>query len=197
MRRRLSPAQAERRQRIVSRATALLAAGDPSSMEAVANAAKVSRATLYRYYTSREHLLAEVTLSAGQTLIENFRAHPPAGKTVGKRVEGLCHQLVRTAGENELLLGACVANLSSDDPAVLDTYKAIEHLVSDMLSSVMGQLKPAKRESQIRTTLFRYLVGGFALATTGKIGYDELGEDLVGLCRVLLGGDWDRKIQEK
>ena len=45
-------------------------------MEAVAQASEVSRATLYRDYTSREHLLADVTLHAGRTLAKSLEQFP-------------------------------------------------------------------------------------------------------------------------
>lgn len=193
LRRRLSPEQAMRRQQIVSEATRLIAEeGSSVSMETVASAAGVSRATLYRYYTSREHLLAEVTLAAGRTMISFLRANPPPGTTVGEQLEALCRTVTAVAGENEQLLASCVSNLSSEDPAVLEAYREIEELVSGMLGSVIDGLAPAKG-SMIQTTVFRYLLGSFVLATTGKLEYAEVAEDLTALCRLLLADVWSEK----
>jgi AcrR family transcriptional regulator len=166
--------------------------GSSVSMETVASAADISRATLYRYYTSREHLLAEVTLAAGRTMISFLRANPSRGTTVGEQVEALCRTVTAVAGENEQLLASCVSNLSSEDPAVLETYREIEELVSGMLGSVIDGLAPANG-SMIQTTVFRYLLGSFVLATTGKLEYAEVAENLTALCRLLLADVWSEK----
>jgi AcrR family transcriptional regulator len=158
-------------------------------MESVASAADVSRATLYRYYTSREHLLAEVTLAAGRTLIAFLAANPPHGNTIGEKVEALCSTLTVIAGENEQILASCISNLSSEDPAVLEAYQEIEGLVSGILGSVLGDLEPEKGP-MIQTSIFRYLLGSFVLATTGKLTYAEVAEELAALCRLLLADVW-------
>jgi AcrR family transcriptional regulator len=162
-------------------------------MEAVAQASEVSRATLYRDYTSREHLLADVTLHAGRTLAKSLEQFPPPGRTVGKRVEALCKQLVRTASENELFLATCINNLASEDPAVLDAYDEIEALVTELLQSVLGDLslKPGAIPTGI---IFRYLFGGFLLATTGKMTFEQLADELVDACQRLLGEVWAKDL---
>lgn len=197
IRRRISPEQQARRRHIVAQTIRLLAVdGHAVSMEAVAAASEVSRSTLYRYYTSREHLLAEVTLEAGYNLIRYFEAHPPEGATLGERIESLSRQLVATAAENQVLLACCVSNLLSEDPAVLDAYTEIEDLVSGILGSVLGEANRG-RLAPIQGVVFRYLLGAFMLATSGKADFQQVGEEFAGLCRTLLADIWSQGLNKR
>ncbi|MFT4614596.1 MAG: AcrR family transcriptional regulator [Bacteroidia bacterium] len=190
LRRRLSPERQRRREKTISQTMALMASmGTRFSMEDVASATHVSRSTLYRDFTSREHLIAEVTLAAGHALASHLGSHPPGGKTIGDRIGQLCSKVMQVAGENELLLACCVTNLSSTDPAVLDSYSEIEHVVSALMTSVLCEVKPAN-SGLVEPLVFRYLLGGFALATTGKIGYPQIAEELTQLCSLLLADVW-------
>lgn len=192
IRRRISAEQQEKQRHIVSQAMRLVAEqGNGVSMEAVAAASEVSRSTLYRYYTSREHLLAEVTLEAGYGLIRYLDTHPPEGATIGEKVEGLCAQLVATAADNKVMLACCVSNLLSEDPAVIDAHAEMEALISGILGSVLGDTN-RERAAMIQSVVFRYLLGGFVLATTGKADFSQVGHELAGLCRTLLGDIWSQ-----
>ncbi len=193
LRRRISPAQQRKRREIVDTTLGLIAAGRSEvSMESVAAAAGVSRTTLYRYYTSREHLLAEVTLAAGRNLIAHLRNNPPGGRTIGDRIESLCRRFTTIAGASEKVLASCIGNLSSSDPAVFDTYEEIENIISGVLGSVLGNLEPANG-AILQTVLFRYLLGAFMLATTGKLGFDEVEAELISVCRLLMPDVWEHE----
>lgn len=186
-RRRISPEQQQRRELILAQATRMIRLqGREVAMEAVATAANVSRTTLYRYFTSREHLLAEVTLVQGQHLLDRLIVEPPAGHTVGEKVQAMCQSIASINADNERMLDVCIHNLSSQDPAVLDSFAAIEELVSQMFTSVLRQSVPS-RWLNVESVLFRYLFGSLVLATTGKISYPALAEDMNALCRSLLG----------
>jgi len=193
-RKRITPEQKKKRQLIVAETMQLITQqGSALSMESVATASGVSRTTLYRYYTSREHLLAEVTLSAGNTLIKFLENNPPTGKTIGERIENLCHMVTKIAGENEQIMASCISNLSSEDPAVIEIYHDIEKLISGMLGSVLGDSKP-KNAEMMQSVVFRYLLGSFNLATTGKLSYSDVASELTEVCHLLLDDVWDSEI---
>ncbi|MCB1688011.1 MAG: TetR/AcrR family transcriptional regulator [Halioglobus sp.] len=192
IKRRISPQQKERRQHIIACARQLiLEQGATMSMEAVAAMAGTSRSTLYRSFTSREHLIADVTLDAGYRLIEFLEQHPPQGRTVGGKISSLCAQVSTLAAGSSTLLAVCVNNIASEDPAVIDAQHEIERLISGIFGSVLGEVPVANR-GKVESTIFRYLLGSFILATTGKLTFDEISTDLADLCRNLLSAVWDR-----
>ncbi|QFU75632.1 TetR/AcrR family transcriptional regulator [Halioglobus maricola] len=191
--RRVTPQQKAKRLEIIDETRKLLAEyGADISMEMVGAAAQVSRSTLYRYYVSREHLISEVTLEAGNRLVEYLEYDPPKGKTIGARTSYLCAQIVHVAEGSPKLLAACINNLASDDPVVTDAYVEIEQIIPRIFGTVSGTQK-LQIAAEVWNTIFRYLFGGFILATTGKLSYSELAGDLAELCKSLLADIWDVK----
>jgi len=194
IKRRVSPAQKQRRELIIASARDLLAQhGGAISMEVVAEASGTSRSTLYRNFSSREHLIAEVTLDAGHRLIALIEQQPPQGDTVGERIASLCHYISALAGANTALLGACVYNMSSTDPAVVEAQADIEQLISGFFSTALGE-EPFEDNGQAQEIIFRYLLGSFMLATTEKLDFERIAGELTALCQGLLGDSWSRKV---
>ena len=191
IKRRVRPDQKARRDQIIACARQLIAShGNAISMEMVAAEAKTSRSTLYRNFTSREHLIAEVTLDAGQQLIQILAAHAMPGESVGANVNWLCEQLAQAARNNETFLAVCIGNLSTEDPAVIDAQEEIENLLGEILGVAIGGAEFENRE-RAEHTIFRYLLGCFVLATSGKMTYEDISRDLQVLCRQMLAAIWD------
>lgn len=189
-RRRITPQQKARQANIIDNATSLLSRyGSQVSMEMVGEAAQVSRSTLYRYFVSREHLVAEVTLEAGNELISYLESNAPQGETVGARISSLCTQIVSMAEASPRLLAACINNLASDDPAVIDAHANIEQLISRIFNTVTGS-QNLEISTEVQGAIFRYLLGSFLLATTGKLAFTDLAKDLAKLCESLLADVW-------
>lgn len=189
--RRTTPKQRARQQEIIRQTTSLLGIhGAGVSMEMVGESAQVSRSTLYRYYASREHLIAEVTLEAGNSLIRYLEVNPPDGATLGARISHLCNKITLMAESNPNLLAACITNLSSNDPAVVDTFNEIEQLIPRFFQTVLGEQAPVDSH-HVQETVFRYLLGSFMLATTGKLRFSQLADGLTDLCKDLMEDVWD------
>ncbi len=88
------------RQAIISAAAGLLRAGHSPSMGEVAVAADVSRRTVYLYFASIEHLLADAALEATRGTVEP--RFEPAG-TAEERLDGLVRAIQGNAGDSEEL----------------------------------------------------------------------------------------------
>lgn len=195
IKRRISPAQLKRRAKIINCARHMLAEqGGTISMEAVAEASGTSRSTLYRNFSSREHLISEVTLDAGRRLIEQLRQNPPPGKNVGERVSALCHHISSLASANTALISACVYNMSSQDPAVIDAQDDIEQMVTSFFTSVLGE-QPFADKPDLEKIIFRYLLGAFLLGTSDKLEFGRIAQELTELCQGLLGADWEKPVE--
>lgn len=191
IKRRLPPEQKARRDQIIACAQQLiLEHGAAVSMEMVAAAAGTSRSTLYRNFTSREHLIADVTLAAGHQLIRMLSSHSMAGKTVGENVTWLCEQIAAMAKNNETFLAVCIGNLSAEDPAVIDAHEEIEDLISGLLNVATGNVILEQRE-RAEQTIFRYLLGCFVLATSAKMTFEDVSHDLQVLCQQMLTPIWE------
>jgi AcrR family transcriptional regulator len=74
------------RKAIVDAAAELLGCGDNPSVAEIAEAADVSRRTVYLYFPTLEHLLADAALEAARALVE---PRLEAGGEVAERLEAL------------------------------------------------------------------------------------------------------------
>jgi len=100
------------RQAIVDATTRLIAAGESPSMASIADAAQVSRRTLYMYFPTLEQLLLDATAGAiARTSVEPALATTETDPIL--RIEQLTHALNRDAA-NTLHLGRSIIRLTVD-----------------------------------------------------------------------------------
>jgi AcrR family transcriptional regulator len=93
----LTASQFARRDRIVKVALDLLVNGDYEKiqMKDVAEASDVALGTVYRYFTSKEHLFAAVQLEWVKTLHRQILRRPLAGQSNLERLSQVLHKSVR------------------------------------------------------------------------------------------------------
>jgi AcrR family transcriptional regulator len=93
----LTASQFARRERIVKVALDLLVNGDYEKiqMKDVAEASDVALGTVYRYFTSKEHLFAAVQLEWVKTLHRQILRRPLAGQSNLERLSQVLHKSVR------------------------------------------------------------------------------------------------------
>src|SRR5918994_5612670 len=92
----LNAAQAARRQRIVRAGLGLLEAGtyDKIQMRDVAETAGVALGTVYRYFSSKEHLFAAVLFEWAEPFATRVRREPDPGSTDAERLLAALHRAV-------------------------------------------------------------------------------------------------------
>lgn len=102
---------------IVNATTALLGARCTPSMADIAEAADVSRRTVYLYFPTLEHLLVEATLGVlSQRAVDDAIDAADVGADVESRVESMVKALGKVA-EETLPLGRSLIRLTIDTPA--------------------------------------------------------------------------------
>ena len=123
VRRRLTPDQLERRDRVLAVAQELAREGgyDAVVMREVAERSGVALGTLYRYFASKDHLLAEVLVGWGGDLEIRLDGAPPAGSTPLERVVDVLRRAGRAVERDPVLAAAVTAALLSPDPGVAET----------------------------------------------------------------------------
>jgi AcrR family transcriptional regulator len=93
----LTPSQFARRERIVKVALNLLVNGDYEKiqMRDVAEGSDVALGTVYRYFTSKEHLFAAVQIEWVKSLHRQILRRPPTGESNLERLSEVLHKSVR------------------------------------------------------------------------------------------------------
>ncbi len=90
-------AQRARRQRVIDAGLALLRSRDYDKIQVkdVAEEANVALGTVYNYFSSKDHLFAEVLIAWAATLGPNISRNPLRGNTDIERLTEVFHRSVR------------------------------------------------------------------------------------------------------
>jgi AcrR family transcriptional regulator len=109
-----------RRARAVAAAREIAAEGgyDALTMHELARRSGVSRATLYRYFTSKDQLLVEVSLQFNEELRADLERHPPDGGSVADRLTEVFSRVLGAVAREPRLMAAMLRALFADDPVV-------------------------------------------------------------------------------
>jgi len=112
----LTKDQQARRSRLIEAARELAIEGGYTAvtMHDVADRAGVARATVYRYFASKDHLLTEAAAAWALAVVE---LEAP-GDTPEQRLSGLLDRLVEVAADNLLFTSAVVQAVTSQDSGV-------------------------------------------------------------------------------
>jgi len=139
--RRFSQAQAEKRAEVRRAAAALASKGGYAAvtMNAVAKQTGVSRATLYRYFSSKDHLLAEIMEEWTDRINEDLRRNPPPGVTLADRVAAAFERIVLTSSRNPGLTSAILLAATSSDPAAREAFPTWSVPVGVYLRTLIGE----------------------------------------------------------
>jgi AcrR family transcriptional regulator len=135
----LTQNQAARRGRVIRAAMELAAEGgyDAVQMRDVAARAEVALGTIYRYFTSKDHLLAACQVEwAGETQ-RRLATRPLKGDTPAERVTEVVARAYRSLEKAPKLTAALLTAISSPDPAVAECQREMSQIMSDVLRSAM------------------------------------------------------------
>jgi AcrR family transcriptional regulator len=160
----LTPNQAARRGRVLDAALELASEGgyDAVQMRDVAARAQVALGTIYRYFSSKDHLLA-----AGQVEMWRIQAaalvdRPPAGATPADRVVALLGRSMRGALSEPERTAALITASASPDPAVRDCQAEMMAIMDDVLIDAMADVEVERRAAvavTLRQVWFAWLLG--------------------------------------
>jgi AcrR family transcriptional regulator len=144
--------QAARRSRVIQAAMALAAEGgyDAVQMRDVASGASVALGTIYRYFTSKDQLLAAAMVEWLGQLEEEVGRRPPRGDTPAERVVDVVRRASRTLGRNPRLTAAMVTAVAAPDPDVVPLHRQSSAAMQRILSASMGDLDESTKADVVR-----------------------------------------------
>ena len=114
----LTELQAARLNRLRKAATELASEGGYSAvtMRAVAERADVGLATVYRYFSSKDHLIADVHAMKSAAVLESLHTDPPSGGSAAEQVAAVFYRMLEATAEDLDLASAGVSAIASGDP---------------------------------------------------------------------------------
>ncbi len=182
-RRRLSPRQAEVVAQLVSATEAEIEAVGYAGLtvRSVARRAGVAPATAYNYFSSKDHLLAEVLWRRMQSLDP---AEVDEGRPVHERVAATVRDMVLFTTESPALVDACTVALLSATPDVKHLRDRIGADIHRRLAAAVGPgVDP--RVVRVLETSFS---GALLAAGMGHMSSRDIPEFVADAAELMLGG---------
>ncbi len=185
----LTPNQAARRERVIEAAMDLAGEGgyDAVQMRDVAARAQVALGTIYRYFSSKDHLLAACQLELWRDTVLRFGQRPPDGDNASDRVVAILRRAMRGAEREPRRTSALVLAMNSPDPAVRECQLEVMSLIEQTLDAAMGDLDPALK-ARVAVVLRQVWHASLIEWVNEWCEDSAVGRDLESAARLLLDG---------
>ncbi|HKE77144.1 MAG TPA: TetR family transcriptional regulator [Acidimicrobiales bacterium] len=183
----LSAEQLDRRRRIIDAAFELGAERgyDAVQMRDVSASANVSLATIYRYFTSKDHLLAAAMTEWTAKLQGRVAQSPPRAGSAADRLVDVLGRACRAMARQPKLSAALVRALSSSDAGVQRSAVEVQGQIAAMAEPILADLDPAVR-SDILAVLGHVWYSTLVAWASGRSEFDVVMVELERAVRVLV-----------
>ncbi|MBV9320411.1 MAG: TetR family transcriptional regulator [Mycobacterium sp.] len=152
------------------------------TVRAVAARAKVAPATAYTYFSSKNHLIAEVYLD----LVRQVPYFTDVNDPMPTRVEKALRHLALVVADEPEVAAACTTALlgGGADPAVRTVRDRIGAEIHRRITSAIGPSADPRTVSALEMTFFGALVN----AASGAFTYHQIADRLAYVVRLILSG---------
>jgi AcrR family transcriptional regulator len=183
----LTRAQEARRQRVIDAAMELGLEGgyEAVQMRDVAARAHVAMGTVYRYFSSKDHLLAAALVFWVEQLDARLAQVPARGVVASERVVDVLERALRAMGRQPQLVAAVFASLASPDVAAIECQQQMGAVMDGIIIRAIGEPQPpdhAERTRIIGHVWYSSLVGW----VNGWSDMDRVRDELAIAVRLLL-----------
>jgi AcrR family transcriptional regulator len=119
-------------------------------MRDVAARADVAMGTVYRYFSSKDHLLAASLVHWVEQLDIRLAQSPAQGASPAERVIDALDRALRAMGRQPTLVGAVFTALASPDPAAIECQQQVSVLMEGIITRAIGEPQPADISDRAR-----------------------------------------------
>lgn len=149
----LRGSQLARRRRIVMAALRALARSDYEDVKItdVARESNVALGTLYRYFASKEHLLAAAFLEWQSALKGKLEKNPPAGTTEAERLHEAFHQVIRAFQRQPQFFRVMTMLQNTSDTYAAEIFTSVESAFREIMETVFDSPFDEEKEAILWT----------------------------------------------
>ena len=183
----LTASQFARRERIVKVALNLLVNGDYEKiqMKDVAEASDVALGTVYRYFTSKEHLFAAVQLEWVKSLHRQILRRPPTGQSNLERLSQVLHKSVRAFQLQPQFYRVLLVLEVAKDPFAKELFEVMSRETEATYGESLSGVDP-KTASDLLRVVLAVLGAELRSWVLGRQSIDEVKQNLDATLSLLL-----------
>ncbi len=183
----LTAEQRDRRRRLIDAAFELGAEGgyDAVQMRDVAATANVALATIYRNFSSKDHLLAAAMTEWTGRLRDRVAHRPPQGETATEQMIDVLGRACSAMERQPKLSMALVRALSSSDAGVRASGTEVRRSIASIGDPILSDLAPEAR-ADILAVLGHVWYSSLVSWASGRSSFETVTTELERACRVLI-----------
>jgi AcrR family transcriptional regulator len=158
---------------------------DAVQMRDVAATAGVALGTIYRYFSSKDHLLAASMIDWSAELESRVTAEPPAQGAPADRLVEVIRGVTKGMEAQPRLAAALVTATSANDPAVVECQREITQTIMRVLAAPIADLPAERRDGVVRVLVHVWNSTNLGWVN-GWLTVGQVGDDLECATRLLL-----------
>ncbi|AQA17095.1 hypothetical protein BST95_01555 [Halioglobus japonicus] len=192
----MSRTQQATREKILHAAWNLLDVEDQESvnMMDIAKGAGIGRATLYRYYETKEFIIRDLTLEWGRRFSAKLFAQPLDGVTVGERICYIVRSILVEAYAHPHIIRAALPVIVAKNESMSGSRSGIRSLLPGLVEPVIADIKIVEKEKCLAAT-HRLLLGSLYMVNSGSDSISISMDTISFTLRKLLGERaWQRAL---
>ena len=182
----MTPRQLDRRRRVLDAVHDLLAERPLQEIQVkdIADRAQVSLAAMYRYFASKEHLLAEALVDWAEDRGRAYERRSPSGSPSDRFAE-VVRRGLRAYRKSPQYAELFLEVSASRDPHAVACMGRLSNLVGGGMRAALEGVEPETADA-VRTSIGHAWVGGLFECVHGRETFAELESSLVTTCRLLV-----------
>ena len=154
-------------------------------MRDVATTAGVALGTIYRYFSSKDHLLAASMVDWSKELEARVTDQPPAEGSAADRVVAVIRGVTSGMEQQPKLAAAVVNAVTASDPAVVECQREMTTTIMRVLAAPIADLPDEERDGIVRVLAHVWNSTNLGWVN-GWLTVGQVGDDLEQAARLLL-----------